>query len=149
MWDWTIIERSPVVERAYAASREWLTSPPPLAVSAIHGDFHPSNLLASERGIEGLIDWEFASLDWPAADLAAAVAVLALQKDGTIDRDVADRVVAAYVDAGGTDESYALEPLIRQFLLAVCLYVLTRAATGASWDPDFLAMIERALERLA
>ena len=26
---------------------------------------------------------------------------------------------------------------------------LTRAATGASWDPGFLAMIERALERLA
>jgi Ser/Thr protein kinase RdoA (MazF antagonist) len=72
-WDWTRVERTPLLERAYAAGREWLQSPPPLVESAVHGDFHPENLLASERGIEAVIDWEFARVDWPAADLAAAV----------------------------------------------------------------------------
>jgi Ser/Thr protein kinase RdoA (MazF antagonist) len=146
-WDWTVIERTPMLERAYAVAREWLQSPPPLIESAVHGDFHPENLLASGRGIEAVIDWEFARLDWPAADLAAAVTVLALQRDGTLDEQVADETVKAYVDAGGEDESYALDPLIRQFLLAVALHGRTRAAQGSSWDPGFQAMIETALER--
>ncbi len=146
-WDWTVIDRTAVLERGYAASREWLASAPPLAESAVHGDFHPDNLLASERGIEGVIDWEFARIDWPAADLAAAVTVLSLQRGGTIDQRIAEETVAAYVDAGGRDESYALEPLMRQFLLAVALHARTRKATGESWSPEFQGMIEAALER--
>jgi Ser/Thr protein kinase RdoA (MazF antagonist) len=144
-WDWHVLERTPTVERAYAAAREWLADPPPLATSAVHGDFHPENLLASERGIEAVIDWEFARLDWPAADLAAAVTVLSLQKDGTIDRGIADETVAAYIEAGGRDESHALEPLMRQFLLAVDLHGRTRKATGESWSPEFQGMIDTAL----
>ncbi len=80
---------------------------------------------------------------------AAAWPAVRPRPDGSIDRRIADEVVAAYVDAGGHDESYALEPLIRQFLLTTCLHSLTRAATGASWNAGFVAMIERALERLA
>jgi Ser/Thr protein kinase RdoA (MazF antagonist) len=146
-WDWNAVEPTPVLERAYAAAREWLESPPPLTESAVHGDFHPENLLASDRGIEAVLDWEFARVDWPAADLAAAVTVLALGRDGTFDDRIAANVVAAYVDAGGEDESYALEPLIRQFLLAVALHGHTRRAQGSSWHPGFQAMIETALER--
>src|SRR2546423_7781735 len=49
-WDWNVIERTPIVERAYAVSREWVSNPPELTESAVHGDFHPDNLIASERG---------------------------------------------------------------------------------------------------
>ena len=119
----------------------------PLAESAVHGDFHTDNLLASERGIEGLIDWEFARIDWPASDLAEAVMVLSLQRDGTIDQRIADETMAAYVDAGGRDESHALDPLMRQVLLAVALHARTRKATGQSWSPEFQGMLETALER--
>jgi Ser/Thr protein kinase RdoA (MazF antagonist) len=146
-WDWRVVDRTALLERAYEASREWLASPPPLAESAVHGDFHPDNLLASERGIEGLIDWEFARIDWPASDLAAAVMFLSLQRDGTIDRRIAEETVAAYVDAGGRDESHALEPLLRQVILAVALHARTRKATGQSWSPEFQGMLETALER--
>jgi Ser/Thr protein kinase RdoA (MazF antagonist) len=147
IWDWTALDRTALLERAYEASREWLASPPPLTESAVHGDFHTDNLLASERGIEGLIDWEFARIDWQASDLAEAVMVLSLQRDGTIDQRVAAETVAAYVDAGGRDESHALEPLLRQVLLAVALHARTRKATGQSWSPEFQGMLETALER--
>ena len=92
-------------------------------------------------------DWEFARIDWPATDLAAAVAVLALQPDGTIDQRIAEETVSGYVDAGGRDESHALDPLLRQFLLAVALHARTRRAAGESWNPEFQDMIESALAR--
>ena len=144
-WDWNAIELSPLIERAYAMSREWLASPPPLTESAIHADFHPENLLASDTRIEAVLDWEFACLDWPAYDLASAVIVVALQHDGTIDAATAENTVAAYVDAGGRDESDALEPLMRIFLLTVALHGRTRKVQGASWHPEFQEMIETAL----
>jgi len=147
IWDWTALDRTALLERAYEACQEWLASAPPLTESAVHGDFHTDNLLASERGIEGLIDWEFARIDWPASDLAEAVMVLSLQRDGTIDQRIADETMAAYVDAGGRDESHALEPLLRQVLLAVALHARTRKATGQSWSPEFQGMLETALER--
>jgi Ser/Thr protein kinase RdoA (MazF antagonist) len=146
-WDWSVIERTPLLEHAYAAAREWVRTPPALTESAVHGGFHPQNLLASERGIEAVLDWEFARIDWPASDLAAALTILALQRDGTVDDRIATDVVGAYVDAGGKDESQALEPLIRQFLLAVALHGRTRRAHGCSWHPEFQTMIEPALER--
>jgi Ser/Thr protein kinase RdoA (MazF antagonist) len=147
IWDWTALDRTALLERAYEACQEWLASAPPLTESAVHGDFHTDNLLASKRGIEALIDWEFARIDWPASDLAEAVMVLSLQRDGTIDQRIADETVAAYVDAGGRDESHALEPLLRQALLAVALHARTRKATGQSWSPEFQGMLETALER--
>jgi Ser/Thr protein kinase RdoA (MazF antagonist) len=147
IWDWTALDRTALLERAYEACQEWLASAPPLTESAVHGDFHTDNLLASKRGIEALIDWEFARIDWPASDLAEAVMVLSLQRDGTIDQRIADETVAAYVDAGGRDELHALEPLLRQALLAVALHARTRKATGQSWSPEFQGMLETALER--
>lgn len=147
-WDWNAIERTALIDRAYAMAREWLATPPSLVETAMHGDFHPDNLLASESRIEAVLDWEFARLDWPAFDLAAAVTVVALQRDGLIDPAIADETVAAYVDAGGRDESYALEPLMRIFLLAVALHGRTRKVQGASWHPEFQQMIETALASL-
>ena len=58
-WDWNVIERTPLLERGYSASFEWLSTARGLTESAIHGDFHPDNLFASTRGIEALLDWEF------------------------------------------------------------------------------------------
>lgn len=144
-WDWNVLERTPLLEREYEFARLWLASPPPLSESAIHADFHSDNLLASDAGIEAVLDWEFARLDWPAFDLAAAVTVVSLQPDGTIDRATADDTVRAYLDAGGRDESYALEPLMRIFLLLVALHGRTRKVQGATWHPEFQEMIETAL----
>lgn len=148
-WDWKVLERTPLLEDAYAFALDWLASPPALIQSPIHADFHTDNLLASDGRIAAVLDWEFARLDWPAFDLAAAVAVVSLQPNGTIDRAIADRTVAAYVDAGGADESFALEPLMRIFLLAVALHGRTRKVQGASWHPEFQEMIETALASLA
>ena len=147
-WDWDAIERTPLIERAYATARDWLAAPPPLTEAPMHGDFHPDNLLASDSRIEAVLDWEFARLDWPAFDLAAAVTVVALQRDGSIDPAIADETVAAYIHAGGRDESEALEPLMRIFLLAVALHGRTRKVQGASWHPEFQEMIETALASL-
>jgi Ser/Thr protein kinase RdoA (MazF antagonist) len=147
MWDWDAIERSPALERAYAETRDWLSHPPALTRSVVHGDFHPENLLVSESRIEAVIDWEFSRLDWPAFDLATAVTVLALQADGTLDERVADDVVGKYIEAGGADESFSLKPLIRLFLLAIDLHGLTRMALGSPWQTSFRAMIETALAR--
>jgi Ser/Thr protein kinase RdoA (MazF antagonist) len=144
-WDWNELERSPLLEHSYEAALEWVASPPPLTESAIHADFHPDNLLATDGRIKAVLDWELARLDWPAFDLAAAVTVVSLQRDGAIDRRIADETVAAYVDAGGRDESYALEPLMRIFLLEVALHGRTRKVQGASWHPEFQEMIETAL----
>ena len=57
--------------------------------------------------------------------------------------------MTAYVDAGGKDESYALEPLMRQFLLAVALHGRTRKAAGGSWSPGFQDLIEAEIYPLA
>jgi Ser/Thr protein kinase RdoA (MazF antagonist) len=144
-WDWNVLERTPLIEHAYDVTAEWVANPPPLTESAMHGDFHPENLLASDERIEAVLDWEFSRLDWPAFDLAAAVTVVSLQRDGTLDRTIAAETVASYVDAGGHDESYALDPLIRIFLLEVALHGRTRKAHGESWQPEFQEMIETAL----
>ncbi len=141
------IDRTALLERAYEASREWLASGPRLTESAVHGDFHSDNLLTSDRCIVAVVDWEFARIDWPASDLAAAVVVLSLQQDGMINERVAEETVTAYVDSGGRDESHELEPLMRQFLLAVALHGRTRKAAKESWSPEFQGMIEAALKR--
>jgi Ser/Thr protein kinase RdoA (MazF antagonist) len=145
-WDWNALERTPLLEREYDFALAWLASPPSLTESAIHADFHSDNLLASGGRIAAVLDWELARFDWPAFDLAAAVTVVSLQRDGTIDHKTADKTVRAYIDAGGHDESYALEPLMRIFLLLVALHGRTRKVQpGVSWHPEFQEMIETAL----
>lgn len=50
----------------------WLRGhrPPPLADVVSHGDFRIGNVAVSERGLESLLDWEFAHLSDPREDLA-------------------------------------------------------------------------------
>jgi aminoglycoside phosphotransferase (APT) family kinase protein len=50
----------------------WLREhrPEPLADVVTHGDFRIGNVVVSERGLEYLLDWEFAHLSDPREDLA-------------------------------------------------------------------------------
>jgi aminoglycoside phosphotransferase (APT) family kinase protein len=50
----------------------WLRGrrPPPLPDVVSHGDFRIGNIAVSERGLESLLDWEFAHLSDPREDLA-------------------------------------------------------------------------------
>ena len=53
-----------------------------------------------------------------------------------IDQRIAEETVAAHVDAGGRDESDCLDPLMRQFLLAVALHGRTRKAAANRGAPS-------------
>jgi Ser/Thr protein kinase RdoA (MazF antagonist) len=118
------------------------------SVDPLHGDFNPGNVLAVHGRPVAVLDWSAARLDWAAYDLACVVGLLALERDGSIDREVADRALAAYAEAGGPGEHDALVPLLRLFLLAVALFSLTRRARGESWNPQIVALVERGLAKL-
>jgi len=147
-WDRRLVDATPVLEDAFDKTREWVAHAPPLTVCAIHGDFHPGNVLAVDGRITGVLDWSFARLDWPAFDLASIVGVLALQKDGSVEADAAEGVIATYANAGGPGEPDAVMPLVRLYLLAVSLFSLTRRARGESWNPEIVALMERGLAKL-
>jgi aminoglycoside phosphotransferase (APT) family kinase protein len=53
----------------------WLREnrPPPRERVVVHGDFRIGNLVVDERGLVGVLDWEFAHLDDPARDLSFAL----------------------------------------------------------------------------
>jgi aminoglycoside phosphotransferase (APT) family kinase protein len=53
----------------------WLREhrPPQRAPVVVHGDFRIGNLVVDERGLVGVLDWEFAHLDDPARDLSFAL----------------------------------------------------------------------------
>jgi len=53
-----------------------------------------------------------------------------------IDQRIAEETVAAHVDAGGREESDCLDPLMRQFLLAVALHGRTRKAAANRGAPS-------------
>jgi hypothetical protein len=76
------------------------------------------------------------------------VGVLSLERDGSLDRDAADRALASYAEAGGPGEATAVVPLLRLFFLAVALFSFTRRARSQGWNPKMVAMMERGLERL-
>ena len=147
-WDWSLLDPTPVLERAFAETRDWVANAPRLARSAVHGDFHPGNVLARDGDVVAIIDWSFARLDWTAVDLAGMVGVLALEKDGSLSAAVVEHALGTYAEAGGPGEPDVLVPLLRLFFLDVALFALTRRARGQSWNPDLVAMMERALEKL-
>ena len=53
----------------------WLREhrPPPRARVVVHGDYRIGNLVVGQRGLVGVLDWEFAHLDEPVRDLAFAL----------------------------------------------------------------------------
>jgi Ser/Thr protein kinase RdoA (MazF antagonist) len=148
-WDLGLFEPSPVLADALDRTRAWLDSRPELTVCAIHGDLNPGNVLTRDGRIVAILDWSFARIDWATFDLACAVGLMALREDGSIDSAVARRVVGAYGGADGPGEADAVEPLLRIFFLAVSLFSLTLTARGQGSNPGMVALMERALTRLA
>jgi aminoglycoside phosphotransferase (APT) family kinase protein len=61
-------EPHPAIEYGLWWLREHRPEPLPEVVS--HGDFRIGNVVVSERGVESLLDWEFAHLSDPREDLA-------------------------------------------------------------------------------
>jgi aminoglycoside phosphotransferase (APT) family kinase protein len=64
----TVDEPHPAIEYGLWWLREHRPEPLPEVVS--HGDFRIGNVVVSERGLESLLDWEFAHLSDPHEDLA-------------------------------------------------------------------------------
>jgi len=78
---------------------------PPPRISLVHGDFRLGNFIASERGLEAVIDWELCHRGDPAEDIGWIC--VRSWRFGNDDRQVAglgalDDFLVAYEAAGGT-----------------------------------------------
>jgi Ser/Thr protein kinase RdoA (MazF antagonist) len=134
-WDWSVVAKPRVLVRAFDRVRAWVASSPPLAVTPVHGDQAQQNVLSRDGHIAGMIDWEWARLDWPAVELASATWAFA--------EDDVQAFVRAYVAAGGPGEPEVLTEGRRLHLLANALYSLTRGAADSSWIDYLLAELGR------
>jgi Ser/Thr protein kinase RdoA (MazF antagonist) len=146
-WDWELVEKLCVLAHAYEATLDWLFDPPALAVGAVHGDVYRGNVLVLDGRIVGVIDWEEARVDWPAAELANA-AWEACRVGTALDPVRAESFLTTYVEEGGPGERRELEPLLRLRLVADLLYSLTSKARGEPYDQTHVEHLLRALERL-
>ena len=126
-WDWSVVRKPPALVRAFDHARAWVASEPELVVTPIHGDPAQQNVLWNGGRIVGVLDWEWARLDWPALELANAAWTFA-------EADV-DAFVAAYVAAGGPGEPEVIEEGMRIFVLANALYSLSRETEA---DEDWI-----------
>ncbi len=63
----SVEEPHPAIELGIAWVRERLTDREPVFT---HGDWRVGNLVVSERGLESVLDWEFARISHPADDVA-------------------------------------------------------------------------------
>jgi len=144
-WDWELVEKPPVLVRAYEALVDVVSDPPPLVLGAVHGDVYRGNLLVHHGHIAGLLDWEDARVDWPAWELANAAWEVCKVEDG-LDPARTDAFLGAYEDAGGPGEHEPFSLLLRSRLTADLLYSLTSKARGEAYDPVYVAHLLRALE---
>jgi aminoglycoside phosphotransferase (APT) family kinase protein len=64
-------EARPAIELGLWWLRE--NRPPPREPVVVHGDYRIGNLVVAERGLVGVLDWEFVHLDDPVRDLAFAL----------------------------------------------------------------------------
>ena len=149
-WDWSLVEKAPPLVRAFEELREWVGNLGDLCVCAIHGDFHPGNLLVRDGRIVAVVDWQYARRDWPAFELASVVWDIAWKRDSAaIEPGVRDAVVRDYLGAGGPGEPEVLLPMARLEALVTVLFSLTRAARGLSWNPEFTGRLIASLDDLA
>jgi Ser/Thr protein kinase RdoA (MazF antagonist) len=95
--------------------------------------------------VVGVFDWEFARLDWPAAEVSALVSM----SGDDVDPSTTERILAEYTQAGGPAETAFVQPFLRLRCVAAALYSLTRAAREESWNPASVDAQLRTLERLA
>jgi Ser/Thr protein kinase RdoA (MazF antagonist) len=130
-WDLRIVDKPRALVDAYEEMVDFLFDPPPLVVGIVHGDIDPANLIVCDGAIAGVVDWEYARLDWPAWELANAA--------WTLGPDVVD----AY---DGPAEVGLLPTLTRFRHVNDLLYSLTSKARG---EPHSDAHVARLLEALA
>jgi len=109
-------------ERLLAAEEELVRSSP--AVTVIHGDYGPYNLLIRPRAPLIPIDFELARPDWRLVDLATAVPRFAGSRLG-FDDGRARAFLDGYIGEGGIDRAeLRLLPRVAEYLslrrLAVC-----------------------------
>jgi Ser/Thr protein kinase RdoA (MazF antagonist) len=135
-WDWSAVQKPPELVRAFEHTRAWIASDPPLVRTPVHGDPARQNVLAGKDRIVGVIDWEWARVDWPGVELALAA--------WTFAEDDRASFVDAYLDAGGPGERAALHEGRRIQLLANALYSLTRVDS----DPEWIAYLLSELREL-
>lgn len=148
-WDRTIADLPSALERSYRLARAWVDDAPALRRGAVHGDLYRGNVLTSGSRIVGVVDWEHARVEWLAWELANTTWELCKdERRDSLDRERAEAFVGEYLDAGGPAETSSFLPLLRVRLVADCLYSLTRKAEGGAWDPDYVAHLLRALDRL-
>jgi Ser/Thr protein kinase RdoA (MazF antagonist) len=124
-WSWRAVPKPPELIRAFERVRAWIASEPALVVTPIHGDPARQNVIARGGRVVGLVDWEWARLDWAGIELAIAAHTFA--------EDDPHSFVAAYRDAGGLGEADVLEEGLRIMLLANALYALTRGGENQDW----------------
>jgi Ser/Thr protein kinase RdoA (MazF antagonist) len=149
-WEWSIVEKTPSLVRAFEELREWVASAQDLCVCPIHGDFHAGNLLTRDGRIVAVVDWQYARRDWPAFELASVACDLAWdEKSNALDAAMRDQAVRDYTDAGGPGEPKVLMPMARLETLVTVLFSLTRAARGLSWNPDYTGRLIALLDDLA
>jgi Ser/Thr protein kinase RdoA (MazF antagonist) len=98
--------------RSYVAA---LSDRRDLPRTLVHGDFFPGNVLVTDDGVSGIIDWEEAQVDWGTWDLACAIGSFC-QAGDDLDADACRAFVDDYRAAGGTAASHdddLLVPLMR------------------------------------
>jgi Ser/Thr protein kinase RdoA (MazF antagonist) len=147
-WDWSLVEKTPPLLRAFRELREWVEDARDLLVVAIHGDFHPGNLLVRGGRIVAVVDWQYARRDWPAFELASMAWDLSWHEESGVDPVVRDEAIRDYLDAGGPAEPEVVMPMARLEALVSVLFSLTRAARGLSWNPDYTAQLLAMLDEL-
>ena len=130
-WNWSIVPKPRELVRAFEHTRAWVASEPSLARTPIHGDPAQQNFLWRGGRIAGVIDWEWARVDWPAIELAFAA--------WTFTEHDVRKFAHAYLSAGGPGEPELLDEGRRLQLLVNALYSLTRDGAGSDWVNYLLA----------
>jgi serine/threonine protein kinase len=108
----------------------------PAAMTVIHGDFHPGNLLLDEFDRVWITDWGAAGLQLPAWDLVMC----------------GEREIAHYLESFGDIERYGgIEHFFAQFRAAVLcrMYFFVRLIVRSACEfPDFLEVLPLCVGRL-
>lgn len=100
-----------------------------LPTQLIHGDLHYDNVLTTEDGVSGLLDFEFCALDWRAMELAICLSKYAGEKLAMI---YFEDFVSGFVEKGRLTrtEIEAIPQLIILRILSNVVYFVGRALAG-------------------
>ena len=116
---------SPVLR--YAAA--WLVEhrPAPVALTLVHGDFQPSNILVSEHRPPVIIDWEYARIADPREDLGYHLMYPVPPSLYTTDTAA---FLARYRELTGFSEAQVNEEIVEYFLLLGTVGFLEQMLVG-------------------